>query len=581
MVYDFTAAGFDQTGWQKIEHGGGSVTITENVGLQFPKADNAYRLGYAIANPLKGKVTDGFTVILNAAVTDDINDLASIFGFNKTADPNDDPFNFFFLAATGINVRLNINDADQGQAAGIRYYDITGGTALDMKEVSRLTLSVSQTAITIYLGNEQVANYPWNANGDKAAYSYDTLSFVNEAEYFNLGVADSIWGNAAITIENVSLYNYAIADNLANFTAITEKLTELQQSFSPSNYKTEEEGWQSAYTAFTEAWAAAQALDLLTSTQTQVNSALDALNSAYTALEPFRYAADITRGLISAFPLNSANGGKNIVTGASQTEEDQIRYMGMNNAAGDMTDLRTLTAENGRFGTYQGVEAALLFEEEALLSETSGNPFADRGTKECTLGLDIPTSAFTGVTAEGGFTLSLNVYIENTYAGWVGRIFQLGEYSFINESKAQFFLTTDGALAMDKGNGNESVGVIPNTTNMGGILAKQWYSVSLAVNPAANTIVVYITGYGLDENGAINEITWTHQESISHADITLLIQSITSDTAENWIGRSFWDTADPSMVGAVNNLTVYDRVLLPEEVTELHATSDLPTLVGA
>ena len=45
------------------------------------------------------------------------------------------------------------------------------------------------------------------------------------------------------------------------------------------------------------------------------------------------------------------------------------------------------------------------------------------------------------------------------------------------------------------------------------------------------------------------------------------------------MGRSFWDFADTSVVGAVSNLSVYNRALSATEIDMLHATSDLSTLV--
>ena len=47
---------------------------------------------------------------------------------------------------------------------------------------------------------------------------------------------------------------------------------------------------------------------------------------------------------------------------------------------------------------------------------------------------------------------------------------------------------------------------------------------------------------------------------------------------DNWIGRSFW-SSDSNLLGLASNLTVYNRALTSDEITRLHATSDLSKLV--
>ena len=578
--YDFTLSGFDSSGWTTVKKGSGNVTVTPGTGLSFPTALEDARLGYAIANPLKGKLSseNGFSVILNAAVTTGINDYESLFGFNMTADPQSDPFNFYYVASSGTGMRLNVNDEVQGTDAGTKYYDITGGTVLSMERTSQYILTVSSTAITVYLNGTQVANYPWT-EGNRSAYSYDTIGFVNTAEYFNLGIADSIWGNAGATIASAALYDTALTadeiaainESFADFTQLNALLDELS-SFSVSNYDTSASDWEAAYAAFTSARAAAEALSILTATQEEVDNAVTALRSAYTDLDEFLREADITDGLVSAFPLNSTTGGTNIVTNSTATE-DLVAYMDGGNAAGAMTTVTPLTAETtDRYTTYQGVSAAKLYDEQHM--STYNNP--NRAATSKTMGLDIPTSAFAGVSSSTGLTITVNAYIENFYSGAWGRIFQLGDYQFSDTDGGQIFVAVNGNAASDiAGNG-----VISNSTNVCSILARQWYSISIVLDPSANTITIYTSGYQLNDSGAIEYMFGWYTAQTTNSNVTTLIGSIISDDAENWLGRSFWDTADTSVVGAVSNLSVYNRPLTATEVEMLHGTSDLSTLIA-
>ena len=582
--YNFTLSGFDSSGWTTVKKGSGNVTVTPGTGLSFPTALEDARLGYAIANPLKGKLSseNGFSVILNAAVTTGINDYESLFGFNMTADPQSDPFNFYYVASSGTGMRLNVNDEDQDTDAGTKYYDITGGTVLSMERTSQYILTVSNTAITVYLNGMQVANYPWT-EGNHGAYSYDTIGFVNTAEYFNLGIADSIWGNAGATIASAALYDTALTadeiaainESFADFTQLNALLDELS-SFSVSNYDTSASGWEAAYAAFTSARAAAEALSILTATQEEVDNAVTDLRSAYTALNAFLREADITDGLVSAFPLNSTTGGTNIVTNSTATE-DLVAYMDGGNAAGAMTTVTPLTAETtDRYTTYQGVSAAKLYDEQHMSTYNNPNPYADRAATSKTMGLDIPTSAFAGVSSSTGLTITVNAYIENFYSGAWGRIFQLGDYQFSDTDGGQIFVAVNGNAASDiAGNG-----VISNSTNVCSILARQWYSISIVLDPSANTITIYTSGYQLNDSGAIEYMFGWYTAQTTNSNVTTLIGSIISADAENWLGRSFWDSADTSVVGAVSNLSVYNRPLTATEIEMLHGTSDLSTLIA-
>lgn len=576
--YDFTSADFDQSEWTKTGEQASTVTITPQSGLSISQGSQNKRSGYAIENPLKGKLTDGFSIMGYITVTDIIFDAYPIFGFyngdidatkNSASDPE-----FFIVAGTGSDVRLNINGTEQS-SGGSKFYDAIGGAVLDMTTLSQYVITVDRSAIHIYLDGRLCRTLSWTP-GDTTTYGYETIDFINEASYFALGFSGNFgWGNAVMTAQQIYFYDTALTVN-ADFTILDAFLDKIRY-FSVSNYNTDAADWDTAYSAFVNARSVAEGLNRLTATQTQVDGAYNALNTAYNALTPFLRDADITEGLVSAFPLNSTSLGTNIVTNSTD-DADKVIFMNGSNAAGAMTDTEQLTADH--FATYQGVSAAKLYEDEYLSTHNNLNPYADRAATSKTMGLDIPASAFAGVSSSTGLTITVNAYIENFYSGAWGRIFQLGEREMSSSNTyigdGQIFVSVNGVAATDI-NGST---VMPNSTNVCSILARQWYSISIVLDPSANTITIYTSGYQLNDSGAIEYMFGWYTAQTTNSNVTTLIGSIISDGAENWLGRSFWDTADTSVVGAASNLSVYNRPLTATEVEMLHGTSDLSTLIA-
>ena len=511
-------------------------------------------------------------------VSDIIFDAYPIFGFyngdidatkNSASDPE-----FFIVAGTGSDVRLNINGTEQS-SGGSKFYDAIGGAVLDMTTLSQYVITVDRSAIHIYLDGRLCRTLSWTP-GDTTTYGYETIDFINEASYFALGFSGNFgWGNAVMTAQQIYFYDTALTVN-ADFTILDAFLDKIRY-FSVSNYNTDAADWDTAYSAFVTARSVAEGLNRLTATQTQVDDAYNALNTAYNALTPFLRDANITEGLVSAFPLNSTTGGTNIVTNSTD-DADKVIFMNGSNAAGAMTDTEQLTADH--FATYQGVSAAKLYEDEYLSTHNNPNPYADRAATSKTMGLDIPASAFAGVSSSTGLTITVNAYIENFYSGAWGRIFQLGEREMSSSNTyigdGQIFVSVNGVAATDI-NGST---VMPNSTNVCSILARQWYSISIVLDPSANTITIYTSGYQLNDSGAIEYMFGWYTAQTTNSNVTTLIGSIISADAENWLGRSFWDTADTSVVGAVSNLSVYNRPLTATEVEMLHGTSDLSTLIA-
>ncbi len=592
-AYDFTSAGFDQSRWTAwratagtlpvVAEGtglsitGGYQELTDTTGAVTSKDATS---SYGTANPLKGKLTDGFSVILNGAVTDLVDDYCNLFGFTKAAGtaPAQTGNNFFLVNSSGNGMHLNnIGTSDDSND----YYDITPENALDMYSTSQYILTVSDTTLTVYLNGTLQTQYVKGTD----FFNGDTVDFVNNSDWFLLGRVCTFWGNGTATVQGVSFYDTALtADEIeaingsyADFTQLNALLDSLS-SFSVSNYDTSAADWEAAYKTFTDARSAAEGLSFLTAKQQQVDDAVSTLQTAYAALEAFLREADITDGLVAAFPLDSASGGTNIVTD-STNDADKVVYMNGSNAKGAVTATEQLSGSD-RFATYQGVDAAKLYDAEHLSTHNNPNPYADRAATSNTMGLAIPHSAFNGVTAQTGVTVTVSAYIENFYSGDWGRILQLGDYQFASTDGAQIFLAVNGNAAFDSVTGGVTTNVILNSTNVCSILARQWYSVSIVLDPYTDTVYIYASGYQLAE-GAIEYKLSTYAYTATHAHITKLIGSIASADAENWIGRSFWDDADRSVVGAASNLTVYNRVLSAKEIGMLHATDDLSDLVAA
>lgn len=568
--YDFTSADFNSLEWTEVKNGTNSdeITVAPGVGVTLPGVTNgtdheqANRFSYAVKNPLKGRLTDSFAVSVDLTVTKDVNPFATIFGFNGThANPYQGKDRFFLVGSNGLSLHLS-NTAAAGTNA---YYDINvdwNQSYITLNQPVKYLLVVSREAITIYVDNVQRISYAWNATGGTTAYSYDTVSFINEAEWFNIGMSAYFWDNAGLTVRNVTFYDNA----LPAYTALQNRLNELETEFSLSYYDTEASGWKAAYAAYTQAIETAQALDITAVSQSHI----DAINDAYDALQAFRRTENLTDGIVSAFTLDSENGGNNLVAG----KMGKVLYMNGDNAAGEVTQTEALTSAE-RFITYQGMEGAKLFDDEHLAGANTDNPYADRGATSRTMGLSIPSDAFGGVTTETGLTITTNIYFENFYSGAFGRVFQLGEYDFATKNSGQIFVAVNGNTACDIGKSN----IILNSTNAGQMLARQWCSVTISLDPLSDLISVYISGYQLNEANAIRYLTNRYTVKADHAVVTTLINAITAANAKNWIGRSFWDTADTSVVGAARNLSIYNRALLPEEVSALHATDDLTTLV--
>ena len=555
--YNFKSSAFDGNAWH-AQHGEDGVQpkVSAGTGLQITggNQDPDATSSYGIANPLKGRLTDGFTVVVHASVTAFIDDSRCLFGFVK-ADSEKPVYSgntFMFVASSGNGVHFN----DIGTSRnGDDYYDITPNKALSMTEVSQYIITVTDTVITIYLDGAQVAQYREGTDFNKT-YDCQTVSFVNNANWFMFGRACNFWGTGTATVEDAALYNMALtAEQIAAINAAAADFTALNASIAAAqevdltNYNTDAQGWGAAYGAFTSALAAARELPWNAS-QGDVDAARAALESAMQALAAFERTPDLTDSLVAAYPLS--DGGGNLVG----TDRDEVLFM-------NGTQTMPLTGAD-RFGRRQTVTGAKLYLDSNLgdreMIDTSATP---------TTGLKIPADAFEDVTTDTGMTLTVSVYAYNFYKPF-SRIFQLGtKASAVDGANgAQLYLMVTGGLQC--GNGGN---IYVDNAVVGTYIAAEWITVSLVFSPNG-TFRAYMSSNTSDRvNGGIARYSYTNKTNVD----TVLNAIINGQ--DNWIGRSYW-SADGNLVGLASNLSVYNRALSKAEVELLHHTGDLSSLIA-
>ncbi len=595
--YDFTGgttSDFNAAQWSAQGTNNNAITANaynisvDGYGVDIP-ADTGYattRAAYVTANPMLGASSgDAFSIVLTVKVDGIINHHESMFGFMGKADPAVTGGDFFCVSGSGTGLHYN----EAGTQTADVYYDIVDKSTFDMSDVSQYVLTMTDNAVKIYLNGQLKETYNWTANNVNTEYSRDTLQYIYSAEYFALGCADPYWGQADMTVKTAEMYTAELTQEQItamynSFNAVksldfssVQGLIAQAEAIDATNYEHVSASGRSWYVAFADTLVKAQSTcyGYVYGTQEYVGQLVSKLNELLEASDLYKLSPDLTDGLTAAFPLDSEHGGVNIVTNSTE-EADIVRYMTGANAAGAMTNMEALTVQNDSFETYACVEGAKLYEDEYVNDYNNENPYADRVATKTTMGLDIPDSAFTGCTAEDGVTVTVSVYAENKYSPF-GRILQLGDYQTrASATGGQIFVATNGNAACDIA----TQVIMPNHISVCTLLARQWYAVSVVLDPVLDTIRVYITGYMMVD-GAIEIGTTFTEKAVADGHMNTLISTIIASGAENWIGRSFWDSADLAVIGAASNLSVYDRALSAEEVGMLHATGDLSTLVAA
>lgn len=557
-----------------IAAGGAVHTVGE--GVSFPGGFKEVAASYSVENPLYGEAADGFTVLLNVKVTGTINHYESMFGFSDSAAPAQ-MSKTFTVSGSGEGVHLNrVGEGNPDPAVDdgseYWYYDIrpsSDTSKLDMSSASRFALTVDASAIKIYLNGKLKHTYEWvdrAGTNDVVNYNYDTLGYVDAAEYFNLGASCSWWGQPEMTVSQVAFYDRVLTETdlqntgggQADYTALFAQF-ERADELVFSNYVTSASGWTAAYGAYTSAMDAAQALDYFTVEQTAVDAAADALKAAIDGLAGFYREPDLTQGLYAAYPLGDS--GANLVG----TDKDTVKYMNGSAALTEITSALSVTK--------QRLAGTKLYDESKL----HPRDLWDTSTT-ATTGLKIPADAFSSSMQTSGMTLSVSIYAETLYKPWA-RILQLGTKGSLDgysDGTGLYFAYSDGGILCV-----ENKGLLVYTNDITSpkfctVIAGEWTDVSVVFDAFSHTITFYVSSaatarsYGT-ENGSIRaELS----ESAFNA-----VYSAVLNGKDNWIGRSFW-SVDGNQVAYARNLSVYGRALTPDEVALLHETDDLASLVA-
>lgn len=559
--YDFTSAAFDADEWTAVSKGSTSVVLGTGTGLTITGGilANGNMAAYSVSNPLKGQVSEGFSVVINASVTGAfINQYESMFGFTATQDPTLCDAKFFCVGGSGVGFHLNRNGETGSTSA---YYDIVPDRVLNMQDLSQYILTVDGSTIRIYLNGILQETYTYT-EGDRGAYSYDTVGFINAAEYFHLGCADNYWGQADMNVKNVALYAKALtAEEIAGVNADYADFTRLNsfkeeaENLSLSNYDTSSDGWAETYGALEQALENARGLNYFEASQQEVDAAAQALESALEALKVFYREPDLTDGLVAAYPLSGS--GENLVYASSE----KVRFMN-GTSYSDIT--QSLAA------TKQRITGTKLFDENMLHDRDRWDTSAS-----ATTGLKIPADAMQGATLQTGLTMTVSVYAETLYKPWA-RIFQLGTKASgdgYQNGTGIFFAFESGTVRITLNN-SDVFDTYPEANRFCTIIAGEWITASVVFDPYSRTVSFYVSSAATDRvYGGIGA-------AVYHAgDRFDAILNAVLNGQDNWIGRSYWST-DGNQVAYAANLTVYNRVLSRDEIGMLHAADDLHTLAG-
>ena len=195
----YTASNYGAT----YAEGNNTITEGEN-GVTFTQAGLN---SYSIANPLKDKVTDGFSITVNATISEKqaLTQYEGFFGFNQHTG-----WQYWQASNDGTTLQSNsdlayVDWTKQMPGNNPFYYGVVG-TAQDAMRKVEYTISVDEAGARIYLNGELVATRT-EENSDYV--SAVTLGAANRLDWFNLGFnagngATWGWNNTLMTVSSVS-----------------------------------------------------------------------------------------------------------------------------------------------------------------------------------------------------------------------------------------------------------------------------------------------------------------------------------------------------------------------------------------
>lgn len=205
----YTASSFGAT----YTEGNDTITEGEN-GVTFTKAGLN---SYSIANPLKGNVTDGFSITVNATIPSEqaLTQFEGFFGFNQHTG-----WDYWQVSNDGSSLNTNSGTAlAAGGGTGDWFYGWDGADVNPKDVAFEYTLTVDDANAYVYVNGELKATY----NSNNSDYiSAVTLGAANGLNWFNLGFnagnGDTSvnpegnpngwnWFNTMMTVTSVSFSN--------------------------------------------------------------------------------------------------------------------------------------------------------------------------------------------------------------------------------------------------------------------------------------------------------------------------------------------------------------------------------------
>ena len=203
--YDFTKGQTD--GWRNVK----GVSVTDAGIVTTWDTDGAY----AIENPLAGKVTDGFTVVVTTSAGFN-NPGTSLFSFSHAEIPrNDDRIasaGAFSVMSDYESMHLNPWDGEQN---GYSDYFCEDNVVVEDTGTTFVLTGNANGGITLYKNGETVVSFADTAailaaatgkDAEHPEYVKTVAYWINNMEYFNLGTSN-YWTSEAKTYTSVAFYN--------------------------------------------------------------------------------------------------------------------------------------------------------------------------------------------------------------------------------------------------------------------------------------------------------------------------------------------------------------------------------------
>ena len=203
--YDFTTStgtgSWTDATWSAVGEG---VTITSGTGAVITGGDDHSSI--YTTNALKDNATNGFSVVMNVAVTDNATNFGGLFGF--ASDAADVDANFFNVTGSGTGIHHTYTDG---------FYDIVSGSTVLGSTMQEYAITVSDDQICIYVNGSQCVVYNHDDTDQGSTwpqypgYHIDSTSLVNSVDDFVIGYL-GFWEGATATVQDVALYSSVLTE---------------------------------------------------------------------------------------------------------------------------------------------------------------------------------------------------------------------------------------------------------------------------------------------------------------------------------------------------------------------------------